>query len=136
MEEPAGEVRDHVCWFPDVLPTLAELGGATVEHDVDGLSIVPTLLGADSASMSGQTVTYTFTPGNPGTYLYHSLDGANPGLHKEMGLTGMDFSKHKCPEAESILVTGIRVPIYEYMTEEYILGVAAAIRKVANYYAA
>jgi perosamine synthetase len=55
---------------------------------------------------------------------------------KQMGLTTMDFSKHKCPEAESILVTGIRVPIYEYMTEEYILGVATAIRKVARYYAA
>ncbi len=55
---------------------------------------------------------------------------------KEMGLTDMDFTKHKCPEAESILVTGIRVPIYEYMTEEYVLGVAAAIRKVAQHYAA
>jgi perosamine synthetase len=55
---------------------------------------------------------------------------------KEMGLTDMDFSKHKCPEAEAILVTGIRVPIYEYMTEEYILGVAAAIQKVARHFAA
>ncbi len=55
---------------------------------------------------------------------------------KEMGLTTMDFSKHKCPEAESILVTGIRVPIYEYMTEDYVLGVATAIRKVARHYAA
>lgn len=54
---------------------------------------------------------------------------------KEMGLTDMDFSRHKCPEAESILVTGIRVPIYEYMTDQYILGVAAAIRKVALHYA-
>jgi dTDP-4-amino-4,6-dideoxygalactose transaminase len=55
---------------------------------------------------------------------------------KEMGLTDMDFSKHKCPEAEDILVTGIRVPIYEYMTEEYILGVATAIQKVARHFAA
>lgn len=54
---------------------------------------------------------------------------------KEMGLTDMDFTKHKCPEAEAILATGIRVPIYEYMTEEYILGVAAAIQKVARHYA-
>jgi|GEM_PF-6355897 len=30
----------------------------------------------------------------------------------------------------------MRVPIYENMTEEYILEVAAAIRKVAKYYAA
>ncbi len=54
---------------------------------------------------------------------------------KEMGLTEMDFSKHKCPEAEAILETGMRVPINENMTEEYILQVAAAIRKVAQYYA-
>jgi dTDP-4-amino-4,6-dideoxygalactose transaminase len=55
---------------------------------------------------------------------------------KEMGLTTMDFSKHKCPEAEAILKTGMRVPISENMTEEYILEVAAAIRKVARYFAA
>ena len=54
---------------------------------------------------------------------------------KEMGLTEMDFSKHKCPEAEAILETSMRVPINENMTEEYILQVAAAIRKVAQYYA-
>ena len=55
---------------------------------------------------------------------------------KEMGLTTMDFTKHKCPEAEAILATGVRVPIYEYMTEEYILDVAKAIEKVARHYAA
>ncbi|NQU19909.1 MAG: DegT/DnrJ/EryC1/StrS family aminotransferase [Candidatus Nealsonbacteria bacterium] len=54
---------------------------------------------------------------------------------KEMGLTDMDFTKHKCPNAESMLTEGIRVPIYEYMTEEYILGVAAAIQKVARHFA-
>jgi dTDP-4-amino-4,6-dideoxygalactose transaminase len=54
---------------------------------------------------------------------------------KEMGLTTMDFSKHKCPEVEAILATGIRVGIYEYMTEDYVKGVAAAIKKVAQYYA-
>lgn len=54
---------------------------------------------------------------------------------KEWGLTTMDFTKHKCPNAESLLSEGIRVPIYEYMTEEYILGVAAAIQKVARHYA-
>jgi dTDP-4-amino-4,6-dideoxygalactose transaminase len=55
---------------------------------------------------------------------------------KEMGLTSMDFSKHKCPEAEAILKTGMRVPISEHMTEDYVLEVAAAIRKVARHYAA
>jgi dTDP-4-amino-4,6-dideoxygalactose transaminase len=55
---------------------------------------------------------------------------------KEMGLTDMDYSKHTCPEAEAILATSSRVQIHEGMTEEYILGVAAAIRKVARHYAA
>jgi perosamine synthetase len=55
---------------------------------------------------------------------------------KEMGLTTMDFSKHKCPEAEAILATGIRTPIQEDMTEEYVLDVAKAIQKVARHYAA
>lgn len=55
---------------------------------------------------------------------------------KEMGLTDMDFTQHKCPNAESMLTEGIRVPIYEYQTDEYIIGVAAAIEKVARHYAA
>ena len=54
---------------------------------------------------------------------------------KEMGLTTMDFSKHKCPEAEAILATGMRVPVNEFWTEEYVLEIAAAIRKVARHYA-
>lgn len=54
---------------------------------------------------------------------------------KEMGLTTMDFTKHHCPNAETMLTDGIRVPIFEYMTEEYILDVAAAIGKVAQHFA-
>jgi len=55
---------------------------------------------------------------------------------REFGLTTMDYTKHKCPEAEAILKTGIRVTIHEAMTEDYILGAAAAIAKVARHYAA
>ena len=36
-----------------------------------------------------EEVSYTFTASEPGTYAYHSLDGANPGLHAEMGLQGV-----------------------------------------------
>jgi len=54
---------------------------------------------------------------------------------KEMGLTTMDFTKHRCPEAEAILETGIKMTIHQAMTEEYILGAATAIRKVAEHYA-
>jgi hypothetical protein len=38
----------------------------------------------------------------------------------------MDFSKHRCPEAEAILAD--RVTINENMTEPYILEVAKATR--------
>jgi perosamine synthetase len=55
---------------------------------------------------------------------------------KEIGLTTMDFTKHHCPNAESMLTDGVRVPIFEYITEEYISQVAAAIQKVARHYAA
>lgn len=54
---------------------------------------------------------------------------------KEMGLTDMDFTKHSCPEAEAILTSCVRVLINENMTEEYIRQLAAAIQKVARYYA-
>ena len=40
-----GQVSDQVWAFWDVLPTLAELGGATAPSDTDGISMVPVLLG-------------------------------------------------------------------------------------------
>ncbi len=40
-----GSVSDHPCYFADVMPTLAELAGAEVPNETDGLSIVPTLVG-------------------------------------------------------------------------------------------
>lgn len=41
-----GTVSEHVGYFPDVLPTIAEATGATVPKDVDGMSFLPELLGA------------------------------------------------------------------------------------------
>lgn len=42
----AGQISDLPCYFPDVLPTLAQLAGAQafVPKEMDGLSITPTLL--------------------------------------------------------------------------------------------
>ena len=42
-----GRVSEHLCYFPDVMPTLAEMAGAEdhLPPDIDGLSIVPTLTG-------------------------------------------------------------------------------------------
>ncbi len=42
---PAGTVSDHISAFWDVLPTLAELAGAPVPENMDGISFLPTLLG-------------------------------------------------------------------------------------------
>jgi arylsulfatase A-like enzyme len=43
----AGQVSEHVWYFADVMPTLAELAGAGkyVPSAIDGISVVPTLLG-------------------------------------------------------------------------------------------
>ena len=44
---PPGRVSDLLFYQPDVMPTLAELTGATPPEDIDGLSILPELLGQD-----------------------------------------------------------------------------------------
>jgi len=44
-----GGVSDHLSYFPDLLPTIAEITGAKAPSDVDGLSLVPTLIGETAA---------------------------------------------------------------------------------------
>lgn len=41
----AGTTSDHISAFWDVMPTIAEIAGATVPDDIDGLSFLPTLTG-------------------------------------------------------------------------------------------
>ncbi|MGH9339935.1 MAG: arylsulfatase [Acidobacteriota bacterium] len=43
----AGSVTDHVCYFADVMPTLAEVAGAKPPQEIDGISFLPTLLGQE-----------------------------------------------------------------------------------------
>ena len=45
----AGRVSQHLGYFPDILPTFAELAGAEVPKGVDGISIVPELIGEAAA---------------------------------------------------------------------------------------
>jgi len=54
---------------------------------------------------------------------------------KEFGLTSMDYSKVKCPNSEAFVDRGVILTLHECMTEEYILGAAKAVEKVARYYA-
>lgn len=42
---PAGFVSDQVWYFPDFLPTAAEIAGAKAPEGIDGISILPTMLG-------------------------------------------------------------------------------------------
>ena len=55
---------------------------------------------------------------------------------REFGLTTMDYTRVKCPEAEGILATGVRVFVHEAMTDDYVDAVAAAFRKVVRAYTA
>ncbi len=114
----------HVCWFYmfRIVPEAFKCNRSRFTH----------ALRAEGAGVSG---------GYIGVPLYGEAVFQNHGFFagrwpvKEMGLTEMDFTRHKCPNAESMLTDGIRVYTYEYMTEQYILGVANAIRKVAKHYA-
>ncbi len=44
-----GQVSDHLCYFPDVMPTLAAAAGLTCAENIDGISFYPTLTGAVGA---------------------------------------------------------------------------------------
>jgi len=53
------------------------------------------------AASLGETASYSFTADKPGTYIYHSLDGQNPGLHVEMGLLGVLIVRPEGFDAET-----------------------------------
>jgi len=114
----------HVCWF-----YMFRIVPEAFKCD---RSVFTRALMAEGASVSGGYIKVPLY-GEPVFQNHGFFAGRWP--VKEMGLTDMDFTKHKCPNAESLLVDGIRVYIKEYMTEEYILQVAEAIQKVARHYA-
>jgi arylsulfatase A-like enzyme len=51
---PSGRVSDLLFYQPDMLPTLAELTGAKPPADIDGLSILPELLGSRATGRKQQ----------------------------------------------------------------------------------
>lgn len=58
-------------------------------HEVSASGGAAGLFTRTSDASGTQTVSYTFTAGAPGTYVYHGLGDTNPGLHAEMGLQGV-----------------------------------------------
>ncbi len=44
-----GQVSDDLCYFPDVMPTLAEAAGVQCPDGIDGASFLPALVGGPSA---------------------------------------------------------------------------------------
>ena len=57
---PAGTTSDFVGAFWDVLPTLAELGGAKAPSGLDGLSFVPTLLAKGANQKQHESLYWAF----------------------------------------------------------------------------
>lgn len=55
-----GQVSEHLSYFPDFFPTYAELAGAKTPSDVDGISMVPTLLGAQAAGRAQRAHDYLY----------------------------------------------------------------------------
>jgi dTDP-4-amino-4,6-dideoxygalactose transaminase len=108
------------------------------------LRIRPAALGCDRAEFvkalaaEGVPASAGYIPvplyGNP-VFQKHAFFAGRWPL-KDMGLTAMDYTQVRCPEAEAILKQGVRVTIHEAMSEDYILQVADAVRKVARHYAA
>jgi len=56
----AGVVSDHLWYFPDVMPTLAKLAGAELPENIDGISVVPTLLGEEAAGRKQEQHEYLY----------------------------------------------------------------------------
>ncbi len=56
----APAVSDHLWYFPDVMPTLAELAGVEPPASIDGISIVPTLLGERAAGRKQRQHEYLY----------------------------------------------------------------------------
>lgn len=57
-------------------------------HQVSSFGGSPGLF-SQTAVVGQAPASYTFEATNPGTYIYHSLAGPNPGLQAEMGLQGV-----------------------------------------------
>ncbi len=56
----ANAVNDYLGYFPDVMPTLAEAAGAECPEDIDGISVLPTLIGEQAAGHKQKNHEYLY----------------------------------------------------------------------------
>ncbi len=59
----AGSVSEHPWYFADVMPTLAEIGGTRPPQEIDGISVVPALLGEVAAGRKQRAHEYMYWEG-------------------------------------------------------------------------
>ncbi len=85
-----GQSSNHLCYFPDVMATIADATGATVPVESDGLSILPALIGEQAAghplvsheylywehklSTALRNVTWSLIENNAGWELYNLIN--------------------------------------------------------------
>ncbi len=55
-----GRVSEHVGYFPDVLPTIAQAAGGSLPTDIDGISFLPELIGETAAGGKQQQHEYLY----------------------------------------------------------------------------
>ncbi|MDO8543810.1 MAG: arylsulfatase [Opitutaceae bacterium] len=60
---PAGKTSDVPWYFADVLPTLAELGGGKLPAGIDGVSVLPTLLGREQPALRNRFMYWEYPAG-------------------------------------------------------------------------
>ena len=109
-----GKVSDHPWYFPDVMPTLAEIAGISEEvpKDVDGISVLPTLLG------KGKQKQHEYM------YWQYGVRAARSGKWKGIGKGGhmylYDLSKDRAEKNDlSAQHPEIAAKFKRYITEGY-----------------
>ena len=60
---PAGRTSDVPWYFADVLPTLSELGGGALPAGIDGVSVLPTLLGREQPAIRTRFMYWEYPAG-------------------------------------------------------------------------
>jgi len=84
----AGAVSDHLWYFPDVLPTLAELAGAEAPEGIDGISVVPALFGDGRGQRTHDFLYWEL--GGQRAVRAGPLKGVRPGLGMDWELYRLD----------------------------------------------